>query len=104
MSELRKIKVRVNVNVLKKVAEMLGAEIREKDVPKSYATETIECDYVIKYKGFEFGVLNDELLYDDMFGYKVAEFMSAYLEEVLKSRHIRYRKVETNKEYIYLIS
>lgn len=104
MSELRKIKVRLDIDLLKKVADKLGATVKEKGIPNSYATKTIECDYVINYKGFEFGIKDTELVYDDMFGYKLAEFLNIYMEEVLKSKHIRYKKIETNREYVYLIS
>lgn len=104
MSELRKIKVQVNIDTLKKVADKLGATIKEKAIPNSYATKTIECDYVIRYKNIEFGIKDMELVYDDMFGYKVAEFMNHYLKKVLDEKKIRYKQIETEREFVYLIS
>lgn len=104
MSELRKIKLQMDINIVKKVVERLGAELKEKAVPKSYATRNMMCDYVVCYSGIEFGIVGRELVYDDMFGSKVAKFMSVYLEEILKSRNVRFRKVETEREYVFIIS
>lgn len=104
MSELRKLKVRLNIDLLKEVTSEIGATIRENDIPNTFATRAIKCDYVINYKGVEFGVKDMELVYDDMFGSRVAEFMNSYLKKVLDKKKIRYRQIETEKEYVYLIS
>lgn len=104
MSELRKIKLKIDIDTMKSVANELGIEIREKACPRAYSLVNTQCDYVIGYKGREFGVLNNELMYDNMDSKAVAEFMEKYVERTLKNRGINYRRMETNREYVYLIS
>lgn len=104
MSELRKVKLKVDVDIVKQVVSKLDASIRENDKPSSYATSSIVCDYVIRYNNVEFGIKNGELIYDDMFGNKVSKFVETYIEEKLARKQVRFKKVETNKEYVFLIS
>ena len=86
MSELRKVKVKMKEDVAIETARNLGYEIyRDKNI-NAYALRHLRGDLVFRRGYVEFGIVNGELVYDEMDSENVAQFMTEYISTELRRR------------------
>jgi hypothetical protein len=92
-----------DIPTVTEVAKTMGASLRFNSCPKSYATENIHADVVIKYQGIEWGIKDGRLVFDNMYGKTVSRFVRDYLTAKLKRRGMYPRVSETDREYVLTI-
>ena len=103
MSELRKVKFKIKEELAIEVAEKLGYEVERNKIIDSYATRHIKGDIVFKKRYIEFGIVDGELIYDNMYSSNVADFVSEYMSAVLQRKGLNpIVQREKNKIHIYV--
>lgn len=103
MSEFREIQLEVQPELFITVARELGAEVIENAVPRCYAVNFI-CDYVIRDGGVEFGIKDGKICFDSMHSEIVAKYVDRYVRKVFELAGVRFRRIETNNYYVYIVS
>ena len=104
MSQLRKVKIKFDPEIVREAAQELGMEVFENREIYSYATTGMKAPLVIKRGYVEFGITDEgEILYDNMHYQVVKRFVEGYLETLLKRRGISYRKVEGAQQLTFVI-
>lgn len=104
MSQLRKVKVRFDLEKAKEVALKKGYAIRESDFIRSYATRDIRAPLVIVAGGREFGIMESgELIYDDMYADTIQDFIASYVEEGLSERGYSCRRITAGNKIVLTV-